>query len=681
MDEQQEHAPQTLLPTLMSRLGLNTTHTSIKPTTLNGRIAALQQQASLETLLQALDDEDESVRAIAVRELEQWGTQVPLNNIIVCLHDPSWLVREAAVLTLGTSGIFDVMSDENEFVRDASLLVQQDSFKTHSLSSTIRNTRTRLFSALTTVDNLLLHIGSEGRIMDSQGATSNGELEARSTQARKGRRRTVLGVTGGMLALLVVVGVVFSWLAVTQKLPFTTTSQKKSLDAPVLTTINQMQDPHIQWSSDSQYLIESDPYNLEDATLVNIQTKAEAQRDVFGLVSDQLITNGIGAFPQTTWTPDGQYLLNSSADNGTGQITVEIWNVVAGHKVLNISYQDKTIVSAKNNNNDLSNAPNPPPVSVSPDNTRLALGKSDGTIEIWNIATGSKIATYKGDTSAIQRIQWYVHGQKLLSQSKSGVVQIWDVATSKRILLFHPPFIKETSYTYSDSGQPAAAQQITVPAGVDISPDGTRILAVSGKNAFQMWDTTTGQLLTTFTEQTPYGIDTAYWLQDNVHVVFTSSEPSASISSKPSEIRIVDSSTGHTVLSTQTAPNGGYYFSPSEKYLVTENTDKKSMAVWDVATGRQVSTYHNATTINLGNGGTIWSPDERYITTMSKNPFQKSENNVVQVWDTRTGKIAATYHSHSNQVNDVQWSPDGKYLATVSDADLGNAVEVWQAPH
>ena len=235
--------------------------------------------------------------------------------------------------------------------------------------------------------------------------------------------------------------------------------------------------------------------------------------------------------------------------------------------------------------------------------------------------------------------------------------------------------IKETSYTYSDSGQPIHAQQITEPAGVDISPDGTRMIAVSGKNAFQMWDAITGRLLTTFTEQTPYGIDTVYWLQDNVHIAFTSSEPSASISSKPSEIQILDSNTGHSIMSTQTTPNGGYFFSPSEKYLVTESTDGKSMAVWDVATGHQVSTYHNATTINPENVNTLWSPDERYIATMSKNAFKRSQNNVVQIWDARTGQVVATYHSHSNQVKDVEWSPDGEYLAMMSDADLGNVFE------
>jgi len=579
-------------------------------------------------------------------------------------------------LTLGASGIFDVMSDENEFVRNASLLVQQNSFKTHSLSSTIRNTRTRLFSALTAIDHLLLHIESEGRLMDSQGATSNGEQEIYSTQARKARRRTVLGVTGGVLAILIVASVVFSWLAVTQKFPFAATSQKKSLDTPLLTTINQMRNPTIRWSSDSHYLIESDPYSLEDATLVNIQTEVETQRNVFGIVANQSLSgNGVGAVPETYWTANGHYLVNENLDDSTGQITIEVWNVVAGQKMLTISYQDKAVIRvATNSTNNFSNIPNLPPAVVSPDNASFVLGKSDGTIEIWNISTGRKIATYKGDTSAIQGIRWYAHGQKLLSESKSGGVQIWDVATSKRILLFHPPLIKETSYTYSSSGQ-TTAQQITVPAGVDISPDGTRMVAVSDKNAFQMWDATTGQSITTYTFTFPRQeeeIDTVYWLQDNMHLVVVTSSPNL----KSREIRILDGDTHHGGLSTQIAPDGGYYFSPSEKYLATVSIDKKSVTVWDVATGQPVSTYHNATTIN---GNTVWSPDEHYVATMSKTTFKSSLNNTIQVWDARTGQVVATYHSHSNQVSDVQWSPDGKYLATLSSADVGNVFEVWQA--
>ncbi len=690
-DEQQERAPGSLLPTLMSRLGLDITQAASEQTPLSLRLNALQQ-APLATLLAALDDEDESVRAVALRALEQWGKQVPLERVLVCLNDSSWLVREATILTLEGLGesasTSALLSDDNKFVRETAAFVQQRTLKTIAYSTTIRNIRDAVFSTITAVDNFLLdtfHIsGNEGRLMDSQGDIQRSENVA--TAEQRSNRRKVLGITGGVLAVVVVLGVVFSWLAVTQKLPFSSTAQKKNLDVPLLTTTNEMQSPQIQWSSDSRYLIESDPYQLENVTVVNVNTKAEAQQDVFGLVANRTLSgNGIGAVPQFNWTPDGRYLINSSADNGTGQIAIEVWDVVAGHKLLSITYQDKTILHKPTNSNDFSNLPQPPPTSISPDDTRLAFGKSDGTIEIWDIMTAKKIATYRGDSSKIQGIQWSrQHQGILLSESMTGVVQTWDVATGKRLALLHAPLIKQVSYGYDGSGQINGQTLITVPTSVNLSADGTQMVAATSKNAFQIWNATTGQVVNTHTIALPSSssyIDTAYWLQNGTRLAILSSDSASQLR----ELRTLDNNTFHTELDVQIAAGGfyGFYeFSPSGKYLVTESTDKKNMVVWDVTTGRQISMYSNGATLNtvIEHSNELWSPDEHYIATLSKDEFAHSHNNTIQVWNVKTGKIVATYHSHSNQVLDVQWSPNGEYLASVSDGNLGNVFEVWQAP-
>ncbi len=688
-DEQQERAPDSLLPTLMSRLGLDATQAASEATPFNLRLNALQQ-TPLATLLVALDDEDESVRAVALRALEQWGKQVPLERVLVCLNDSSWLVREAAILTLEGLGepasASALLSDDNEFVRETAMFVQQRNSKTNPYSSAIRNIQAAVFSTITAVDNFLLHTlsisGNEGRLMNSQGDIQRSEDLV--VTERRGNRRKVLGITGGVLAVLVVLGVVFSWLTVTQKLPFSSTAQKKNLDVPLLTTTNQMQNPEIQWSQDSQYLIESDPYQLENATVVNINTKAEAQRDVFGLIANQeMYGNGLGTIAQFNWTPDGRYLINSSADDGTGQIVIEVWNIVAGRKVLNIVYQDKTIIRKQTSNgNDFSNQSEPPPTAISPDDTRLALGKSDGTIEIWDIMTARQIATYHGDSSKIQGMQWSTHQQEiLLSQSGTGVVQTWDVATGKRLLLLHAPLIKQVVYKYDTTGQINGQTLISVPTNINLSADGIQMIASTDKDTFKIWNASTGQVVHTYTLtllSPSSNIDTVYWLHDNAHLVVISSDTA----SRSREIQILDSNAHHTSISAKIAPDGFYDFSPSGKYLAVGSIDKKNIVVWDVATGRQISTYSNGATLNtsIQHSDVLWSPDERYIVTLSKDPFAHSHNNLIQVWNVQTGKIVATYHSHSNQVLDVQWSPNGKYLASVSDGNLGNVFEVWQAP-
>ena len=685
-EKQQASAPRSLLPTLMSRLGLPTTQASLEPTALKARLDTLQTQASLEMLLDALNDEDESVRAVAVRALERWHRQVPLKRVLACLDDSSWLVREAVILTLGAWGeevsLLTSTQEDNEFVREAMTLVQQKFPNTETLIVPLRDSEVKTISALTRVDRLLrafVIAGSEGRPMDSQGNKQSvvGEREALKETDRRDKRGRVLGVTGGVLAVLVVTGIVFSWLAATQKLPFTTTAHKKSLDAPLLTTTNQMQSPSIHWSSDSSYIIESDPYNLPDATVVNITTKAEGQREVFdSLSASGQQTSGVNSY----WTPDGHYLVNSGANAATGQITLEFWNVVANQKVLTISYQDKSILHTGSTYVDPSKRPEPPYVAMASDGTRFAFGKNDGRIEIWDITKGVKLTTLRSDSSTLPTIQWATGSNEiLLSQSASGAVQEWDIATGKHFFLLHAPLTQQTQYSYNDAGQVSGQTQITVPVQMMLSPDGKRMAAVTDKKTFQIWDAATGKSLASFSIQSSYVLEYLSWLNDNTHLLLTLVDKDGT----PRAVQIANSNTGQPIFATPLITNGLYIPSPSEKYLMVGNQDGKSVTVWDTATGRQVSTYHNATTIDtlFDNNTVLWSPDEQYIAMLSKDKFVKTQNNVVQVWDARTGKIVATYHSHSNQVIDVQWSPNGNYLATVSDADLGNIFEVWQAPN
>jgi WD40 repeat protein len=38
----------------------------------------------------------------------------------------------------------------------------------------------------------------------------------------------------------------------------------------------------------------------------------------------------------------------------------------------------------------------------------------------------------------------------------------------------------------------------------------------------------------------------------------------------------------------------------------------------------------------------------------------------MRLWDTKTGTLLQTFRDHSNDVNEVAFSPDGKYFVTAS---------------
>jgi WD40 repeat protein len=88
--------------------------------------------------------------------------------------------------------------------------------------------------------------------------------------------------------------------------------------------------------------------------------------------------------------------------------------------------------------------------------------------------------------------------------------------------------------------------------------------------------------------------------------------------------------------------------------------------IWDATTGKVSLSYSGHTQrINA----IAWSPDGKRLASVSEN---------VQVWDAANGKRIYTIESSGDLLSQVvAWSPDGKYLASSS---TDKTVQVWQAP-
>ncbi len=89
--------------------------------------------------------------------------------------------------------------------------------------------------------------------------------------------------------------------------------------------------------------------------------------------------------------------------------------------------------------------------------------------------------------------------------------------------------------------------------------------------------------------------------------------------------------------------------------------------VWDAQSGGELLNLRGHTDLVYG---IQWSPDGRRIASSS---FDRS----IKIWDAGTGHEVLTLHGHDDRVWSVAWSPDGRRLASASD---DGTVRIWGAP-
>jgi WD40 repeat protein len=122
-------------------------------------------------------------------------------------------------------------------------------------------------------------------------------------------------------------------------------------------------------------------------------------------------------------SPDGRTL----ASGGTNS-TITLWNLNTGEPI-----QTLDIAIPNRVGSDIS------ALAFSPDGQRLAMGitmfhkeisfGSDYSLQLWNVATGTQIASWQGHTDAVRSIVFTADSKTLISGSGDGTIKVWQVTT------------------------------------------------------------------------------------------------------------------------------------------------------------------------------------------------------------------------------------------------------------
>ncbi|OQB42787.1 MAG: WD domain, G-beta repeat [Candidatus Latescibacteria bacterium ADurb.Bin168] len=324
--------------------------------------------------------------------------------------------------------------------------------------------------------------------------------------------------------------------------------------------------------------------------------------------------------------PDGVHAVTASTDG-----SIRIWNIATGALERVLTGHTATAYS----------------VAITPDGTTIVSGGQDSTLRVWSFADGSLLRTIP--TGAVVRcVALTPDGGTIVSGGWDFAIKVWQTSTGSlvRTLTGH------TKIVYS----------------VALSEDGNTLVSGSDDKTARVWNLTTGQLLRT--------VDGHFY---GVWAVAVNPAGTVGISATANgTMKTWDTATGATL---DSIPAGGsnhrgavwsLAFTPDGQSFVSGSHDQ-TLKVWALADGSLLRTLPAGG--DAGHTSYVYGVD---ITPDGSTIVSASYDRTVKTWRLSDGALQRTLSSpagrHTGSVDAVYLSPDGNTLVSGS-AD--STIKVW----
>jgi len=93
--------------------------------------------------------------------------------------------------------------------------------------------------------------------------------------------------------------------------------------------------------------------------------------------------------------------------------------------------------------------------AVTPDGRRVVSASEDGTLKVWDLASGRAEATLKGHASGVNSCSVTPDGRRVVSASEDGTLQVWDLTSGRAeaTLEGHASGVNSCSVTRTGGGR------------------------------------------------------------------------------------------------------------------------------------------------------------------------------------------------------------------------------------
>lgn len=372
-----------------------------------------------------------------------------------------------------------------------------------------------------------------------------------------------------------------------------------------------------------------------------------------------------GRVGHTAFNGDGSRLVSSS---GVGiDDPIHMWDTATGEIIMRLA--KGKVVGEDERHLWVSQ------LALSPDGTRLAVGTLKNAVHLWDTRSGESLVSMVLHTGSITALAFSPDGERLASGSKDTSIRLWNASTGEPL-----------ASMMGHSGDVTA---------VAFSPDGAKLASGGDDLAVRLWDCERGDSLGALFGHEGAITSIAY-CPDGLHLATTGRDRTT---------RVWDTESLLVAAPLRGGRGGAKAIAFSPDSTLMAHTGLLDIGLWDVARGERIAALkcepldavisiafnQDGTRLAAGlnrEGLCLWDVGtaeqllmmvghDELVNSIAFNHdgtriVSGSGDGTVRLWDAHTGEELVTVH-RSDQgvpVESVAFSPDGKYLAAATLADV-----------